>query len=677
MQHPANRLIHETSPYLKQHAFNPVDWYPWGKEALAKAKAEDKPIIVSIGYSACHWCHVMERECFEDKDLASLMNEYFVCIKVDREERPDVDAIYMDALHAMGLQGGWPLNVFLTPDQKPFYGGTYFPPRNWAQLLRGVNKAWNEKRADILESAENFTKHLQQSEAEKYGLGKLKEPFEKESFLGFIHVLSHRFDRDLGGIDKAPKFPMPCIWQFLTDHYFHSKEELSLEQLELTLDEMARGGIYDQIGGGFARYSVDAEWHVPHFEKMLYDNGQLLELYAKAYQLTGNELYRRVILDTVGWIEREMTTKQGGFYSALDADSEGVEGKFYVWTVEEVNALFAPEEAQKICDFYDVQPGGNWEGHSILRRTVPDDIFIRRHGLNKADWENKLLEINRIMLNKRAERIRPGLDDKILAGWNGLALSGLAQAYLALGEASIRDLALKNADFICSQLVQDGNLYRTLKNGQAAIPAFLEDYAAVIQGLLDVYRIDFDEKWIHTARNLSDKAIEQFWDTKEKFFFFHSDAEETLIANKKEIFDNVIPASNSIMARNLIRLGHIFPLEAYADMGKQMLSAVAPLLKKEVQYLSNWAISYAHLALPYVEVAVTGSNANAAAQELLKAWNPNLSVFALEIGTSALSIFEGRAPKEQTTFYVCIGKSCQLPVHTAQEAMKMIRELQR
>jgi uncharacterized protein YyaL (SSP411 family) len=674
MSQKANNLINESSPYLLQHAYNPVNWYAWNSESLALAKKLDKPVIVSIGYSACHWCHVMERECFEDQDLASLMNEYFFCIKVDREERPDVDQIYMDALQNMGLQGGWPLNVFLTPDLNPFYGGTYFPPRAWAQILRGVNKAFTETRADLEESANGFTNSLQQSEVQKYGLQVQKSPFSKEKYISFFTKLAEKFDREFGGMDKAPKFPMPCIWTFLLDFYLKTKIEPALEQLELTLDEIAKGGIYDQIGGGFARYSVDGEWFVPHFEKMLYDNGQLLSLYSRAYSVFQKPMYKQVIEDTIAWLSREMLSKQGGLYSAIDADSEGEEGKFYVWTKQEIDQQFDTENAEKVKELYDIQENGNWEeGKNILRKRMPDEVFARKHNWSLQEFEIWQSDIKSQLLRKREEKIRPHLDDKLLAGWNGLALSGLSEAYLAAGNIESKNLAKSVAEFIARDLIKGNKLYRTIRNGEAVIPSFLEDYAAVIEGFIHYYQISFDSSYLSLAKELFDYSIQHFWHEDESFFYFAEDDNNSeLIARKKEIFDNVIPASNSMMAHNLWKLGHIFGEESYLEKAQNMLSAISRLIETDPQYLANWASLYGITLEPMAEIAIIGPSAIEDAIALQKVYHPNRLVFATK-EKSKLEIFENReAINGQTTFYVCFDKTCKLPVFNLTEANELL-----
>ncbi|MGI4862546.1 MAG: thioredoxin domain-containing protein [Janthinobacterium lividum] len=668
---PANRLAHETSPYLLQHAHNPVDWYPWGPEALARAQAEQKPILVSIGYAACHWCHVMERESFENEQVARVMNEYFVCIKVDREERPDVDQIYMDAVQAMGIQGGWPLNVMLTPEAKPFYGGTYFPSGNWVKLLENIAQAYaGEHRAELEGSAERFAQALQTSELEKYsaaGDGPSASVSDEE-FKLLAYNLSQRFDRERGGTNRAPKFPMPSLWRFLLRAYHISGSQNILNQVNLTLREMAWGGIYDQVGGGFARYSVDGEWLVPHFEKMLYDNGQLLSLYSEAYQVTRDPLYREVVFQTVAWVRRELTNPEGGFYSSLDADSEGVEGKFYVWTREELQVILGDEEPVAAA-YYNCTGVGNWEhGNNILHRRQSDTDFAKEHGLEPHVLAKLIHGWQKALLAARAHRIRPGLDDKVLTGWNALMLSGLVAAYRAFGEAELLELALRNADFLQQNLRNGPRLYRTWKNGRATINGFLEDYALVIEAYISLYEATFTESWLHEAETLTAYVLDNFFDPAEQQFFYTDASAEPLIARKKELFDNVIPGSNSVMANNLLRLGRHLENAHYQELAAAMLGQVQSLVVKEPQHLTNWASLYVALLRPGAEVAITGPQVEAFRRELTQYFLPN-DIMAGALTTSDLPLLEGRAGTAETTIYVCRNRACQLPVHTVREAL--------
>lgn len=671
-----NRLAQASSPYLLQHRHNPVDWYPWGPEALQKAKKEDKPIIVSIGYSACHWCHVMERESFEQEEVARLMNEHYVCIKVDREERPDVDQVYMDAIQAMGLQGGWPLNVFLTADQKPFYGGTYFPKHSWMQLLGNIATAYRDNRQQLEESAGNFVKALSHSEVRKYGLDAAtneQSSFSMENLEAVYSKFSAKFDTSRGGLQGAPKFPMPSHWLFLLRYYAATGRQEALDHASHTLTEMARGGIYDQLGGGFARYSVDSEWFAPHFEKMLYDNGQLLSLYAEAFTASGNPLFKKVVYQTIDWAEREMLSPEGGFYAALDADSEGEEGKFYVWTFAEIEKILG-DEADIFCDYYNVDEQGNWEGgNNILHRRESIADFAGKYELDVQELEELLQEAEQKLLAVREQRIRPGLDDKILAGWNGLMLSGLADAYAAFGEEHFLRMALKNARFIEANMLQNDQLMRNYKNGKASIPAYLEDYAFVIHAYLRLYEVCFDAHWLYKARDLTRYTLEHFWDEEEKLFFFTDSSSEKLIARKKEIFDNVIPASNSAMALNLHRIGLLLDIQKYQQLASSMLATANKLLQAEPSYLTYWAILYTQLAQPTAEIAIAGPDYLRFSQEIhQQRYHPN-KVLSASASGGELPLLENReSDGSETTIYVCYNRSCQRPVHSPAEALALL-----
>ncbi|GAB3576407.1 thioredoxin domain-containing protein [Hymenobacter daeguensis] len=680
-----NRLAEETSPYLQQHAHNPVDWYPWGPEALGRAKAEQKPILVSIGYAACHWCHVMERESFENEAVAAVMNTHFVCIKVDREERPDVDQIYMDALHAMGLQGGWPLNVFLTAEAKPFYGGTYFPKGNWVKLLTNIGEAYaGEHRAELEQSAERFMEVIGTSELTKYGahnrnaaqeadysalqaIGVAPETgpagVSEEEFKLLVYNLGVQFDREHGGMNRAPKFPMPSIWRFLLRAHAISGSRAVLDQAVLTLREMAWGGIYDQAHGGFARYSVDGEWLAPHFEKMLYDNGQLVSLYSEAFQLTQDELFRETVYDTIEFVRLELTNDEGGFYSSLDADSEGEEGKFYVFTKEELRDILGDEEPL-FSDYYNCTALGNWEhGRNILHRRETDEAFATAHQLAPgvvpelvAGWKQKIMAV-------RATRTRPGLDDKVLTGWNALMLQGLTDAYRAFGEPEFLTMAEHNARFIEANLREGERLFRTCKNGRASISGFLEDYALVIQAYVSLYEVSFGEKWLREAEKLTEYVLSNFFDPAETQFFYTDSSAEPLIVRKKELFDNVIPASNSIMAHNLRRLGRHLEKAQYVDLAAAMLAQVRHLVVKEPQHLTNWASLYAALLRPGAEVSIIGPQADEFREEISRQFLFDTVLSGTE-HSSALPLLKLLKPDPQhrTAVHVCRNSACLAPV---------------
>ncbi|MFD2935051.1 thioredoxin domain-containing protein [Spirosoma flavum] len=683
-----NQLQYETSPYLLQHAENPVNWYPWGDEALAKAIAEDKPILVSIGYSACHWCHVMERESFEKDDVALVMNESFVCIKVDREERPDVDAIYMDAVQAMGVQGGWPLNVFLMPDAKPFYGLTYLPKKNWVNLLGSIQTAFDEHRDDLIQSAEGFAKELNLTDAERYGLTQNDPLFSPETLDVLYRKVAVKADDEKGGMRRAPKFPMPSVWRFLLRYYdvtaaiAAGNESAALHQVNITLDRMALGGIYDQLGGGFARYSTDGDWFAPHFEKMLYDNGQLLTLYAEAYSLTKSPLYKHVVYQTIGFAQRELLSPEGGFYSALDADSEGVEGKFYTFTTPELQEILGTDY-DWFAELYNLTDAGNWEhGRNILHRTESDKSFAERMGWSLDDLNVRLDATHTRLLRVRNERIRPGLDDKILCSWNGLMLKGLATAYRVFSEPEFLTLALRLAYFLLQKMrdSRNGRLWHTYKLGRARQAGFLDDYAAVIDGLLALYQATFTENWLTEANQLTQYVLINFADStvddltgSEPFFFFTDKNGEELIARKKELFDNVIPSSNSMMAENLYTLSLLIDRPDYADRADQMLGRIQPLVQQNADYLTNWAALFAIRARPTAEIAVIGPDAEQFRAELDADFYPN-KVLCGTTGKSTLPLLQQRGLiNEQTAIYVCYNRACQLPVTSVAEVWQVLR----
>lgn len=668
-----NRLSQETSPYLLQHAHNPVDWYPWGNDALAKAKDENKPILVSIGYSACHWCHVMERESFEKDQVAAVMNAHFVCIKVDREERPDVDAVYMGAVHAMGVRGGWPLNVFLMPDAKPFYGVTYLPPQNWVQLLGSIKDAFEKHYDELAGSAEGFVQNMILSESEKYGLLPSASEFTVDELDSMFEQLKQHFDTQKGGMDRAPKFPMPSIYKFLLRYYDITQHPEALAQLELSLTRIALGGIYDHAGGGWARYSVDEDWFIPHFEKMLYDNAQLLSIYAEAYSLTKNELYSDRIRQTISWLQNEMLSEDGGFFSALDADSEGIEGKFYIWSEAELMDTLG-DDFNWFSKLYNISKAGNWEhGYNHLHLTNYPDQTAKTLGIFTENFSLQYKAALNKLARKRSERIRPGLDDKILASWNGLLVKGLTDCYRALGDEHIRDLAVKCGLFIQSRMTDGNKLYHSFKNGQATITAFLEDYAAVIEGYVGLYQITFDEKWIGNAQILTDYTIANFHDETDGYFFFTDSQGESLIARKKELFDNVIPASNSIMAHNLFVLGKILDHEQYVGLSDAMLSRMRKILLADVQWVTNWGALYCLRAAPTTEFVIVGTDADHLRKDLDRFFIPNKVVSGTET-ESQLPLLQNRTDKNgKSVIYVCYDKTCQLPVLSVEEALDQIR----
>ncbi len=651
-----------------------MDWFPWGSEALEKATRENKPILVSIGYSACHWCHVMERESFEDEATAKLMNAYFICVKIDREERPDIDNIYMDAVQAMGLQGGWPLNVFLMPNQKPFYGGTYFPNPQWKGLLANIAEAFEKHEDQLAESAEGFGISLNRKETEKYGISAGDQEVDPDELAEIAAKITAQLDREWGGMNRVPKFPMPAIWSFLLDYGLLRRDPKLLDEVLFTLRKIGMGGIYDQLRGGFARYSVDGEWFAPHFEKMLYDNGQLLELYAKAFQVSGDLFFKEKVTETVAWLEAEMGNGEGGFHAAQDADSEGIEGKFYVWEYEELKNLI-PDELPWLSKLYNLKSDGNWEdGVNILFQTSSEKEISEEFGMSEDELKNKLKGVKSQLLEVRNQRIFPGKDDKILSGWNGLMSAGLIQAYYATGDKNMLDLAVKNLKFLQEKLLVNGVLHRAYKNGQAYTPGFLEDYAAVIKASLMAFEATGDAQWLDFARPLTDFCITEFYDDTDGFFYFNNPNAEKLIADKKELFDNVIPASNSMMARNLHRLSLFTYEEKYTEIASKMLGGMKELILRDPGFLSNWASLFLEKLVPTAEIAIIGAGATMKARAFQQNYTPNMILAYSESPTDNAAILADKTPDPtgNALIYVCFDHACRKPVRTREEAVSQL-----
>ena len=659
MQYPyTNDLINETSPYLLQHAHNPVHWTGWHDAAFKKAKAEDKLVIVSIGYSACHWCHVMEHESFEDTGVAAIMNGHFICIKVDREERPDVDQIYMDAVQLISGRGGWPLNAIVLPDGRPVYAGTYYPKENWKQVLIYFVDYWKNHRAEALQRADEITRGIQVTDTIT---AKPETPFVAADRTAVFAKIDGTIDYEKGGRKGAPKFPMPVVYKYLLRNYYYTHQSKALEAVKVTLDNMMNGGIYDQVGGGFARYSVDGDWEIPHFEKMLYDNAQLVSLYAEAYQVTKNERYRQVVDETYEFIERELSDASGGFYAALDADSEGEEGKFYVWTYEELKALLGAD-FDLFSKVYDISTHGNFEGRNNL---------VRRPGIHAPDI--KITEWRKKLLTERSKRIRPRLDDKILTSWNALMLNGYIDAYKAFGEKRFLDRALKNAEFIKANMLQpDYSLKRNYKNGKANISGFLDDYSFTCEAFIALYQVTLNEKWLQLADSIAQHTIQHFSNLSNGMFFYTSTNDDPLIARKTESSDNVIPASNSSMALALYRLGLLLDKSDYIQRTKRVLTNVKDNVFGHPTYYANWAVLMDWwIAEPY-EVAISGPDALALSGELNKHFLPDC-LFMGSTHPSGVPLLQEKYKPGQTLIHVCQNKTCQLPVTSAAEALKQVK----
>lgn len=668
----SNSLINESSPYLLQHAHNPVNWFPWGEQALEKARAENKIILVSIGYSACHWCHVMEKESFEDNEVAQVMNEHFVCIKVDREERPDIDQVYMHAVQLMTEQGGWPLNCFTLPDGRPIYGGTYFPKQRWIKILNSVSELYKNEKEKVVDYAQRLTEGIQQSELIKTNNQAID--FSKKDLDLIFTNWSTQLDNEEGGPNRAPKFPLPNNYQFLLRYGYLSDRKNVLEHVGLTLQKMAFGGIYDQIGGGFSRYSTDELWKVPHFEKMLYDNAQLVSLYAEAHQATGISLYKQVVYETLEFIERELTSPEGFFYSALDADSEGIEGKYYVWTEKELQEVLG-ELYPLIADYYNVNNVGYWEHDNyILLRKFSDEELANNHKISIQELNEKIKQAKSLLLNIRSKRVHPGLDDKILTSWNALMIKGYVDAYMAFGETVFLDIAIKASENILTTIKKsDGSLWHSYKNGRATINGYLEDYAFTIEAFIALYQATFDEKWLYEANDLMKYVFDHFYDPTSNLFFFTSDKDPSLIARKKEIQDNVIPASNSSIAKSLFVLSYYFDNPDYDKICIQMLNNVKDSMCKYGYSFSNWAQLLINMAFPFYQIAITGSMAKIKMDELLKYFLPNKIIMGTIDDNSKLPMLNNKFVTDKTYIYICYNKTCTPPFSSTEEAINSIK----
>lgn len=671
-----NHLANERSPYLLQHANNPVDWYPWNEGALEKAKSENKLILVSVGYAACHWCHVMEHESFEDTAVANLMNRHFVNIKVDREERPDVDNVYMAACHlATGRNCGWPLNAFALPDGRPIWAGTYFPKKEWLNVLEYFIKIKEEEPEKLASYAAELLDGVQQTGSISFNKNEIVYGDEELQFI--TKQFLKNIDFKHGGRKGSPKFPMPNNYQLLLEQYYRYGDERVLAAVTTTLDKMAMGGIYDHLGGGFARYSTDSQWKVPHFEKMLYDNAQLVSLYSKAYQITQKPLYRQVVEETLEFVERELMGAEGVFYSSLDADSEGEEGKFYVWTHEELTALIEEENSRNLFyDYFEIKEKGNWEHNNILYRKKELSELVKKHDLSASEIQEKIDAIREELFSERAKRIRPGLDDKALTSWNALMLKGYLDAYQAFGNMEYLETALRNAQFIKQKMLQkDGRLNRNYKDGKSVINAFLDDYALTAEAFITLYQVTFEEDWLYTAKDLIDYSIVHFFDTDSGMFFYTSDIDPPLVARKMETSDNVIPASNSIIAKDLYLLGLYFYNKDYLDKARQMLSNMYPSIKDgdQTSFYSNWCSLLEMIVHPPYEVAIVGEEY----AQLQKDWQSKYIPNAILLGgkkEGTLALLESKLQEDQTLIYVCQNKVCKFPVEEVADALKLVKD---
>jgi len=671
-----NSLITETSPYLLQHAHNPVNWYAWHDKALKLAKKENKLIIISIGYAACHWCHVMEHESFEDTAVAKIMNDNFISIKVDREERPDVDQVYMSAVQLMTGGGGWPLNVIALPDGRPIWGGTYFRKNDWIKILKQLAKLYKDSPEKAETYAANLTNGIKQSSLIK--LNTAKKEFTHKELNGAIEKWQQNFDLKMGGPKAAPKFPIPNNYKFLLQYATLNNDKTLLDYVNTSLTKMAYGGIYDQVGGGFARYSTDSKWHIPHFEKMLYDNGQMLSLYAKAYAATKNKLYKTVVYETADFLERDLLDKSGAFYSSLDADSknkDGVlkEGAYYAWTKTQLKNILG-SDFKLFADYYNINNYGKWEADNyILIRDKSDSEIAKQHKISITDLEKKVQNWKKTLLAIREKRAKPRLDDKSLTSWNALTLKGYVDAYKVFNDKRFLTVALKNANFILTKMLKpDGGLYRNYKNNVSNLDAYLEDYAMVSNAFIDLYQVTLNQKWLTEAKQLTDYSFDHFFDDKSQMFYFTSNTSTSLVARKIETDDNVIPSSNSVTAINLFKLYHYYSYSTYLDVAIQMLQNIKNNALAYGAGASNWLTLYSDHINEYYEIAIVGSKANEFTQAFNKLYLPNTLIASSKID-SKLPLLESRFSKNETLIYICVDGACKRPVSTVKEALKMLK----
>jgi len=671
----SNNLINETSPYLLQHAYNPVNWNPWNKKYLEQAKKEDKLVIISIGYSSCHWCHVMERESFEDSLAASIMNEKFISIKVDREERPDVDQVYMNAVQLMTGSGGWPLNVVALPDGRPIWGGTYFSKDQWINALTQISNIYKKEPERFINYANTLEKGIKSLDV--INTNENKTEVSSEELEKYVENITSKIDKEHGGFSGAPKFMMPNNIHLLLRTGHQNNDKAILDLVNLTLEKMAYGGIYDQIGGGFSRYSTDEKWHIPHFEKMLYDNAQLISLYSDAYLITKNELYKNVVYETINFVLQELTDSNGGFYSSIDADSKSFDGKekegaYYIWSERELKNLLK-DEFILFADYYNINKYGYWEDENyVLIKNQSDLEFLKEFNLSKEDLIKKKDIWKGILTRERDKRARPNIDDKILASWNGLMINGLVDAYRVFKEDKFLEAANSCAEFILENMEKsDGGLYHSHKDGISKINGYLEDYSAVIQAFLNLYENTLNEKWLNTADNLMKYSYENFYNPETKMFFFTSKLDDKLISRTVEFRDNVIPSSNSIMANNLFKLSHYYDSSKYLNTSLSMVKNISDQIEVYPNGFSNWMNLILNLNKNFYEIAIVGDNAIKKINELNKTYLPNKIVVG-SFGDNSLPLLKNRYIEGETMIYVCVKKACKMPVKTIKEALKLI-----
>jgi len=673
----ANHLINESSPYLLQHAYNPVDWYPWSDGSLEKARLEDKPIFLSIGYAACHWCHVMEKESFENEEIAAILNEYFVSIKVDREQRPDLDQIYMSATMAINGSGGWPMSVFLTPDLRPFFAGTYFPPDDmygrpgFKGLITQIAAAYKNNRQNIEDYAQSLTDALKSS----YSPGETAGKIDTTIIDTAITQLMRSYDALHGGFGAAPKFPHPIDLSFMMRIYASNGDENLMDAVEHTLQSMARGGIYDQIGGGFHRYSVDAGWLVPHFEKMLYDNALLAVTYSDAYKLTHNEFYRKIVRETLDFIIREMQDENGGFYSSLDADSEGKEGKYYVWKKADIERLLG-EDAAHFCRYYNITDKGNFEHQTNIPNINGDsDRYREASEFDAHSFEKIINEQKQLIFNERQKRIRPLMDDKILTSWNGLAISGFAGGFQIAGEEKFRSAALRTAEFIRDKLIREDKLFHSYRSAKISGGQFLEDYAYLIQGLIDLYEIVYDFEWINLAKRLANSAIILFSDDSGNLYISPANQKDHFI-RPKDITDGALPAPGSILIHSLIKLADITGDKDLYGRAEKFITALAPTINQMPHGMISAVSAYDYMISDKIEIVLVGEKErDRFLGEIYKYYCSNGIIVVSNRGEEKINLLDGRQSNEKTTAYICKNFACNLPAESPAELGKQLASL--
>lgn len=680
-----NRLIHEKSPYLQQHAYNPVDWYPWSEEAFQKAVKENKPVFLSIGYSTCHWCHVMEYESFEDEEVAKILNENFVSIKVDREERPDLDTVYMTVCQAMTGSGGWPLSIFLTPQKKPFFAGTYFPKAErlgnpgFIPILKKITDLWKTNRESIITSSEQVVKILQSAEFTTPG-----EILTKEILKHAYEQLRGNFDSIYGGFGTSPKFPTPHNYTFLLRWWKRSHDPVALEMVEKTLERMGRGGIYDQLGGGFHRYSTDEYWLVPHFEKMLYDQALTAIAYTETFQATGNKFYADMVQSIFEYVLRDMTSPDGGFYTAEDADSEGIEGKFYVWTPDEILKILGKKEGAIFCEYYDVTKEGNFEEKNILHVDMPLHTLAQSKGLKPEELQELLNTARKKLFSAREKRIHPHKDDKILTSWNGLMIAALAKGAQALNEPKYTQAAIRATEFILNTLQEeDGTLLRRYRQGEASIPGYLDDYTFFIWGLIDLYETTFDIKYLKTALELNKQTIENFWDEKRGGFFFSGKKNEQLITQTKEVYDGATPSGNSVALLNILRLEHMTGNRDPGKIAEQLIKTFGETINQYPSGYTQFLCALDFALGPTKEIVIAGEpdldDTKQILLEIRKRFLPGKVILLhpakdRSIEEIAEFVREQKPLDNKVTVYICVNYACKVPTNDKDKILQLLEE---